>query len=214
VTLDRRAHASVVLRSRAGTTVSQLRQAYLGRVVRITRSCAGIQSSISLALSPMTCSALPQQGAGQGHRYRAAHPHAAGGRATACDGKIVRFVASRSAGAPAPNSPRRRRAHRCQLRRLPSGQAELDARCVAGGRAPKGGARPYRQRSSRLVAIPRRRQTSATATPGFSVSCSIARFCSSLKRRPFDRSSASCGVKRYLQRAQLAALLNCARALG
>jgi hypothetical protein len=30
----------------------------------------------------------------------------------------------------------------------------------------------------------------------------------------FDRPSASCGVKRYLQRAQLAALLNWARALG
>jgi hypothetical protein len=41
-----------ITRSGAGacTTVSQLRQAYLGRVVRITRSCAGTQSSISLTL--------------------------------------------------------------------------------------------------------------------------------------------------------------------
>ena len=37
------------------------RQAYLGRVMRRTRSCAGTQSSISLTLSPMTCSAPPQQ---------------------------------------------------------------------------------------------------------------------------------------------------------
>jgi hypothetical protein len=47
---------------------------------------------------------------------------------------------------------------------------------------------------------------------GFSTSCTIARFCSSLKRRRFDRPFASCGVKRYSQRAQLAALLICARA--
>ena len=40
-----------------------------------------------------------------------------------------------------------------------------------------------RQRKSRLVAMPWRRQTSATAAPGFSVSRIIARFCSSLKRR-------------------------------
>ena len=66
----------------------------------------------------------------------------------------------------------------------------------------------------RRYRMPWRRQTSATLTPGFSVSWTIARFCSSLKRRRFDRPSASCGVKRYLQRAQLAALLNWARALG
>jgi hypothetical protein len=52
------------------------------------------------------------------------------------------------------------------------------------------------------------------AAPGFSVSCTIARFCSSLKRRRFDRPSVASGVKRYLGRAQLAALLNRARALG
>jgi hypothetical protein len=59
-----------------------------------------------------------------------------------------------------------------------------------------------------LVAMPWRRQTCATLTPGFSVSCTIAPFCSSLKRRRFDRPSTACGVKRYLRRAQLAALLN------
>src|SRR5579864_1507737 len=68
-----------------------------------------------------------------------------------------------------------------------------------------------RQRNSMLVAMPWRRQTSATAIPGFSVSCTIARFCSSLKRRRFDRPSAAGGVKRYLRRTELAALLNCAR---
>jgi hypothetical protein len=48
----------------------------------------------------------------------------------------------------------------------------------------------------------------ATLTPGFSVSCTIARFGSSLKQRRFDRPSTACGVKRYLRCAQLAALLN------
>ena len=51
-------------------------------------------------------------------------------------------------------------------------------------------------------------QTCATLTPGFSASCTIARLCSSLKRRRFDRPSAASGVKRYLRREQLAALLN------
>src|SRR5258706_12647005 len=37
----------------ACTTLLQLRQAYFGRVMRITRSCAGTQSSVSLTLSPM-----------------------------------------------------------------------------------------------------------------------------------------------------------------
>ena len=52
-------------RSGAGAcaTVSQVRQAYFGRVMRSTRSCAGTQSSISLTLSPMTCSAPPQHAA-------------------------------------------------------------------------------------------------------------------------------------------------------
>ena len=45
----------------ACATVLQVRQAYLGRVVRMTRNSAGTQSSISLTLSPMTCSAPPQQ---------------------------------------------------------------------------------------------------------------------------------------------------------
>jgi hypothetical protein len=58
-----------------------------------------------------------------------------------------------------------------------------------------------RQRKTMLVAMPWRRQTSATLAPGFSVSCTIARFCSSLKRRRFDRPSAASGVKRYLRRA-------------
>jgi hypothetical protein len=40
-----------------------------------------------------------------------------------------------------------------------------------------------RQRKTMLVAMPWRRQTCATLTPGFSVSCTIARFCPSLKRR-------------------------------
>ncbi|MER8523746.1 hypothetical protein NKI48_31790 [Mesorhizobium sp. M0644] len=62
--------------------------------------------------------------------------------------------------------------NRCQLRRLASGHAELDT--------PAEGM---------LVAIPWRRQTSATLTPGFSVSCTIACFCASLKRRRFDRPS-------------------------
>lgn len=44
-----------------------------------------------------------------------------------------------------------------------------------------------RQRNSMLMAPPWRRQTCAMATPGFSVSCTIARFCSSLKRRRFRR---------------------------
>ena len=65
-----------------------------------------------------------------------------------------------------------------------------------------------RQRKTMLVATPWRRQTCATLAPAFSVSCTIARFCSSLKRRRFDRPSAASGVKRYLRRAQLAALLN------
>ena len=67
-----------------------------------------------------------------------------------------------------------------------------------------------RQRNSRLVAMPWRRQTAATATPGFSLSCTIARFCSSLKRRRFDLPSTSCAVRRYLRHVQLAAQLNCA----
>jgi hypothetical protein len=65
-----------------------------------------------------------------------------------------------------------------------------------------------RQRKTMLVAMPWRRQICATLTPGFSVSCTIVRFCSSLKQRRFDRPSTACGVKRYLRRAQLAALLN------
>jgi len=65
-----------------------------------------------------------------------------------------------------------------------------------------------RQRKTMLVAMPWRRQTCATLTPGFSVSCTIARFYSSLKRRRFDRPFTACGVKRYLCRAQLAALHN------
>lgn len=44
-----------IRRSGAGacTTVSHTRQAYFGRVMQITRSCAGTQSSISDWLSPM-----------------------------------------------------------------------------------------------------------------------------------------------------------------
>ena len=41
----------------------------------------------------------------------------------------------------------------------------------------------------------------------------IARYCSPAKRRRSGRPSAPCDVKRYLQRAQLAALLNSARTL-
>jgi aryl-alcohol dehydrogenase-like predicted oxidoreductase len=37
------------------------KQAYFGRVMRITRSCAGTQSSISLTLSPIAWSVPPQQ---------------------------------------------------------------------------------------------------------------------------------------------------------
>jgi len=47
--------------------------------------------------------------------------------------------------------------------------------------------------------MPWRRQTCATLTPGFSVSSTIARLCSSLTRRRFDRPSAASGVKRYLR---------------
>ena len=47
-----------------------------------------------------------------------------------------------------------------------------------------------------------------TLMPGVSVSCTMARFCSSLKRRRFDRPSTASGVKWYLRRVQLAALLN------
>lgn len=65
-----------------------------------------------------------------------------------------------------------------------------------------------RQRKIMLVAIPWRRQTCATLMSGVSVSCTIARFFSSLKRRRFDRPSTASGVKRYLRRVQLAALLN------
>src|SRR5579883_815579 len=81
--------------------------------------------------------------------------------------------------------------HRCQLQRLSSGQAKLNspAEAHAGG-------------DGMAAAI------CATLTPGFSVSCTMARFCSSLKRRRFDRPSAAYGVKRYLRRVQLAALLN------
>jgi hypothetical protein len=50
--------------------------------------------------------------------------------------------------------------------------------------------------------MPWRRQTSATVTSGFSVS--VARPCSSLKRRRFDRPSTACRVKRYLRRATIA----------
>jgi hypothetical protein len=42
-------------------TLLQLRQAYFGRVMRMTRNCAGTQSSISLMLSPMAWNAPPQQ---------------------------------------------------------------------------------------------------------------------------------------------------------
>jgi hypothetical protein len=42
----------------ACSTLLQLWQAYFERVMRITRSCAGTQSSISLTLSPMAWSAL------------------------------------------------------------------------------------------------------------------------------------------------------------
>ena len=48
---------------RAGGRISiksQVRQAYLRRGVGITRSCAEIQSSISLTLSPTGCSASQQ----------------------------------------------------------------------------------------------------------------------------------------------------------
>ena len=38
----------------------QARQAYFGRAIRMTRSCAGTQSSISLTLSPMEWSLAPQ----------------------------------------------------------------------------------------------------------------------------------------------------------
>jgi len=41
----------------------------------------------------------------------------------------------------------------------------------------------------------------------------IARYCSPAKRRRSGRPFAPCDVKRYLQRAQLAALLNSARTL-
>lgn len=71
-----------------------------------------------------------------------------------------------------------------------------------------------RQRNAMLVATPWRRQTCAAATPGLSVSSTIALFCSSVKLRRFERSSAALGVKRYLLRTQLAALLNWARAPG
>ena len=49
-------------RSGAGAweTVPQARQPYLGRQMRITRNFAGTQSSISLTLSPIGCSAPPQ----------------------------------------------------------------------------------------------------------------------------------------------------------
>jgi hypothetical protein len=45
----------------ACTTLLQARQAYFGRAMRTTRSCAGTQSSISLTLSPMACNVPPQQ---------------------------------------------------------------------------------------------------------------------------------------------------------
>ncbi len=46
----------------ACTTLLQVRQAYFGRVIRITRYCAGTQSSISDALSPIRCIGPPQHG--------------------------------------------------------------------------------------------------------------------------------------------------------
>ncbi|MCC8976839.1 hypothetical protein [Bradyrhizobium brasilense] len=51
-------------------------------------------------------------------------------------------------------------------------------------------------------------QTCATLTPGFSVCCTITCFCLLPNRRRFDRRSTASGVKRYLRRAQLAALLD------
>ncbi len=56
-----------------------------------------------------------------------------------------------------------------------------------------------------LVAMPWRRQTCATLTPGFSVSCTIARFCSSLKRRQWAPGAAGqiviAGLLRWMARA-------------
>src|SRR6202035_2369915 len=51
------AYPPAIGRSGAGAwrTVPQVRQPYLGRQIRMTRSCAGTQSSISLTLSPIGC---------------------------------------------------------------------------------------------------------------------------------------------------------------
>jgi hypothetical protein len=47
----------------------------------------------------------------------------------------------------------------------------------------------------------RRRPAARVHSSRAARACTIARFCSSLKRRRFDLPSASCGVKRYLARA-------------
>jgi hypothetical protein len=74
--------------------------------------------------------------------------------------------------------------HRRKLGRFASDQAELDPpeEELAGGHAV-------------------RRQTLATRNAKLSFLNTIARFCSSVRRRRFDSPSVLCSVKRYLQRA-------------
>ena len=62
----------------------QARQPYLGRRMRMTRSRAGTQSSISLTVSPIACRAPPQQGQAF-TRGRGSHPRVPDARAGSAD---------------------------------------------------------------------------------------------------------------------------------